>query len=425
MFQVLGSAWPLLLGLFMLMVGNGLQGTLLGVRGDLEGFSTLQMSVVMSGYFVGFLGGSQLAPEMIRRVGHVRVFAALGSAISAVLILYPTLVSPWSWTVGRIVIGFCFSGVYVTAESWLNNSTTNETRGQALSLYMIVQMGGIVLAQYLLLLGDAGGFVLFIIPSVLVSLAFAPILLSISPTPAFDSTKPMRLKELVQASPLVSVGMILLGGVYAAQFGMAAVYGTRVGLSLAQISIFVSAIYIAALVSMYPIGWLSDRFDRRLVIIAVSLLGGVGALLGVVLGGSFGVLIACAAIMGGTSNPLYSLLIAYANDFLEPEDMAAASAGFVFINGVGAIAGPITVGYVMDVFGNQGYWAFVAVLMLGLGVYGLYRMRKRPSTHSGDTVPYAPVMASASPVAVDMAQDLYIEAEAELAESTTSEPQAS
>ena len=167
MFQVLSGAWALLLGMMLLQVGNGMQGTLLGVRGALEGFSTYEMSVVMSSYFVGFLFGSRLAPEMIRRVGHVRVFAALGSMISAVLILYPTIAEPWAWSVGRVLIGFCFSGVYVTAESWLNNSATNATRGKALSLYMIVQMIGIVSAQGLMVLADPSGYVLFVIPSVL------------------------------------------------------------------------------------------------------------------------------------------------------------------------------------------------------------------------------------------------------------------
>ena len=196
MFSVLTNSWALLLGMMLLMLGNGLQGTLLGVRGEIEGFSTFEMSLVMSAYFIGFLGGSRLAPEMIRRVGHVRVFAALGSLISAVLILYPALANAEAWMIGRIIIGFCFSGVYVTAESWLNNSATNENRGQTLSVYMIVQMIGIVAAQGILVLGDPSGYILFVVPSVLVSIAFAPILLSITPTPAFDTTKPMSLKQL-------------------------------------------------------------------------------------------------------------------------------------------------------------------------------------------------------------------------------------
>ncbi|SLN17564.1 MFS transporter [Roseisalinus antarcticus] len=415
MISVLGSSWPLLLGLFMLMMGNGVQGTLLGIRGSIEGFSTFQMSLIMSAYFVGFLGGSRLAPEMIRRVGHVRVFAALGSTISAILILYPALVEPWAWIIGRIVIGFCFSGVYVTAESWLNNSSTNETRGQALSLYMLVQVGGIVVAQYVLLLSDAGGFILFIIPSVLVSLAFAPILLSISPTPAFGSTKPMNLRGLIETSPLAAVNLVLLGGVFAAQFGMAAVYATQIGLSIPEISVFVSAIYMAALISQYPIGWLSDRIDRRKLIIAISAIGGAGAFVGFLLPPSFAVLIFSAALIGGTTNPLYALIIAYANDFLEPEDMAAASAGFVFINGVGAIAGPVVVGYMMRTIGPSGFWLFITILMEAVALYGIYRMVRRPATGAAaGHVPYARVLATASPVAVGYAQEVYIEAEAEM-----------
>ena len=139
MLQVLGSAWALLLGLMLLMVGNGLQGTLLGVRGGIEGFSTFEMSIVMSAYFLGFLGGSRMAPEMIRRVGHVRVFAALGSFISAVLILYPVWANPWVWTLERVIIGFCFSGVYVTAESWLNNAASNENHAPATRAMRVVQ----------------------------------------------------------------------------------------------------------------------------------------------------------------------------------------------------------------------------------------------------------------------------------------------
>ncbi|AKS46256.1 Predicted arabinose efflux permease, MFS family [Octadecabacter temperatus] len=412
MFKVFISSWALFLGMFMLMVGNGLQGTLLGVRGGIENFSTFEMSIVMSAYFVGFLGGSRLAPEMIRRVGHVRVFAALGSTISAVLILYPVLPEVWAWTMGRIVIGFCFSGVYVTAESWLNNSATNETRGQSLSIYMLAQMSGIVLAQGILSVGDVSGYTLFIIPSVLVSLAFAPILLSVVPTPSFETTRPMKIKDLVQTSPLASVGMFLLGGVFAAQFGMTAVYGTQAGLSVGQISLLVSLIYIAALVAQYPIGWVSDRMDRRTLIIGLAALGGAGAVLAAMSGGDFYIILIGAAIVGGTSNPLYALYIAYANDFLEHEDMAAASAGFIFINGVGAISGPILLGFVMGQFGEAAFWVVVAVLMSAMALYGVVRVLQRPSeTSIDDQVSYTPVMANASPVAMELAQEIYIDAE--------------
>ena len=421
MFQVMSGSWALFLGMFMLMIGNGLQGTLLGLRGNLEGFSTFALSVVMSAYFVGFLFSSRLTPKLIQRVGHVRVFAALGSTISAILILYPLLVEPWAWTLGRVIIGFCFCGVYVTAESWLNDASSNETRGKALSLYLMVQMAGIVAAQYIVSQGDISGYGLFIIPSVLVSLAFAPILLSIRPMPQFAQTKPMTIHRLFEASPLGCVGMFLLGGVFAAQFGMSAIYAARVGLSLSQISIFVSVIYVAALVAQYPIGWLSDRIDRRLLILGVGLIGSFGALIAFFIPDNFTVILISAAILGGTSNPLYALLIAYTNDYLEREDMAAASGGLLFINGVGAIAGPLIVGWMMDVMGNNGYWMFSAVLMFLMGLYAAYRMtrRSRADWEDIDTVPYAAVSATSTPIAAEVAQEVYSDAEEEISENDT------
>ena len=406
MVQVLKSAWALLLGMGLLMIGNGMQGTLLGIRGEIEAFSTFEMSVIVSAYFLGFLGGSRMAPGMIRRVGHVRVFAALASLISAVMILYPTLVDPVVWTLGRVLIGFCFSAVYVTAESWLNNAATNETRGQALSLYMIVQTSGIVLAQALLLTADPSGYVLFVIPSILVSIAITPILLSISPTPAFDTTKPMSLRELFGYSPLGCVGMFLLGGVFSVQFGMSSVYGTQAGLSVAQISTFVSIFFVGAIITQYPIGWISDRMERRRLIVIVCVVGTAGAVIGALFGASFPLLLVAAFLMGGATNPLYSLLIAHTNDFLDYEDMAAASGGLVFINGLGAIAGPLITGWAMDLFGPPGFWMFAGGLIATLAVYGTYRATQRAAVPVEDTGSFVTMSPSVTPVAVELAQEI-------------------
>ena len=407
--DVLKTSWALLLGMLLLMLGNGLQGTLLGIRGSLEGFSTFEMSVIMSAYFVGFFGGSKLAPELIRRVGHIRVFAALGSFISAVLILFPTITEPWAWMVLRAIIGFCFSGVYVTAESWLNNAATNENRGKSLSLYLIVQMIGIVVAQGVVALGDPSGFVLFVIPSVLVSISFAPILLSVNPTPAFETTKAMTLRQLYTVSPLGCIGIFLLGGVFGVQFGMAAVYGTEAGMSVARISTFVATIYIGAMVLQYPIGWISDRMDRRRLIMGVAAIGAAAGVLGMVLGGSYTMLLVAGFIMGGMSNPLYSLLLAYTNDFLEPDDMAAASGGLIFINGMGAIAGPMLTGWFMGIMGPGGFWFFMLLLMGALAAYALYRMTQRPAIAVEDTGAYVGLSPSATVVSVEAAQEWAIE----------------
>ncbi|MGC1429821.1 MAG: MFS transporter, partial [Albidovulum sp.] len=377
MLTVLRNSWALLLGIMLLMVGNGVQGTLLGIRGGIEGFTTLQMSFVMSAYFLGFLFGSRMTPDMIRRVGHVRVFAALGSMISAVLVAYAVAPDWIVWILMRVIIGFSFSGVYITAESWLNNASTNETRGQALSLYMIMQMTGIVISQGLLNIGDPSGYILFVIPSILVSVAFTPILLSVSPAPAFETTKPLSFRELYRASPLGCVGMFLLGGVFSAQFGMSAVWGVAEGLSVKEISIFVAAIYVGGMVFQYPIGWASDRIGRRHLVLGLSIVGAVALLAAAFIPMGFSMLLIVASLMGGVSNPLYSLLVAYTNDFLDGSDMPAAAAGLIFINGLGAITGPVITGWVMGMMGPRGYFLFMGLLLVALAGYAGWRMTRR------------------------------------------------
>ena len=414
MLQVISSAWALLLGMGLLMVGNGMQSTLLGVRGQIENFGTFEMSVVISAYFIGFLGGSRMAPNLIRRVGHVRVFAALASLISAVMILYPTLVNPWVWVLGRILIGFCFSAVFVTAESWLNDAASNENRGQALSIYMIVQTAGIVLAQGLMVTADPSGYVLFVIPSILVSIAITPILLSISPTPAFETTKAMSLRELMGFSPLGCVGMFLLGGVFSAQFGMASVYGTEAGLTVGEISIFVATIFIGGMLTQYPTGWLSDRMDRRALIALTAAVGAVGASIGVMSNGDFNLILVAAFLMGSTSNPLYSLLLAYTNDFLDHEDMAAGSGGMIFLNGLGAVSGPLITGWMMSVFGPSGFYMLIGVLFTILATYAVYRATQRPAIPVDETGSFVAMSQSAmTPVAMEIAQEYAIETDLE------------
>lgn len=398
MLTVIRHSWPLLLGVMLLMVGNGVQGTLLGVRGTWEGFSTLQLSVVMSSYFLGFLVGAQLTPRMIRRVGHVRVFAAMGSLISAALILYP-LVLDWSaWSLLRVLIGFCFSAIYITAESWLNNTATNETRGQALSAYMIVQMLGIIASQGLLAMGDPTGYGLFIIPSVLVSLAFMPILLADTPAPTFDTVKRLGFRKLWKTSPLGCVGMLLTGGIFSAMFGMASVWGAMSTLTLKQIAAYGAALYVGGLVLQYPVGWASDRMDRRKLIAGLSLVGAAVMAVATLVDLPFAAILMVALLLGGMINPLYSLLIALTNDYLEKEDMPGASAGMIFLNGFGAIFGPLAAGGLMGLIGKQGYFLFLGILFALLGAYAAWRISRRPTLAPHST--YQGLSPNASSLAV-------------------------
>ncbi len=410
MFAVIGNSWALLLGMFLLMLGNGMQGTVLGLRGGIEAYESTTMGFVMAGYFAGFLGGAQVTPWLLRRVGHVRVFAALGSLISAAFIIFAAFVDPIAWTLMRVIVGVCYSGVYVVAESWLNDSSTNETRGRTLSAYLIVQMLGIVAAQSLINVADPGGYDLFIIMSVAVSISFAPMLLSASPAPVFSTTRRMPLKTLFKTSPLGCVGTFFLGAIFAAQFGMGPVFATEIGMKPAQISIFIGAIYLGGLLLQYPIGWASDRIDRRVLIAWVTAIGTLGAVLAFIFSGSFPMLIAAAFIIGGMSNPLYSLLIAHTNDFLEHEDMASASGGLIVLNGVGAAGTPILVGYLMEAFGPNAFLFFIGWMMALVAAYATYRMTVRPAPAVEDTSPVAPYsMVSGTQYSAEYIQEMVLD----------------
>lgn len=405
MASVMRSTWPLLLGILLLMVGNGMQGTLLGIRGGIEGIPTSQMSVVMSAYFGGFLLGSLVAPRMIQSVGHVRVFAALGSMISAALVLYAAAPDWIVWSVLRFLIGFSFCGVYITAESWLNAGATNETRGRALAAYMIVQMLGIILAQLLLNTGDPAGFLLFIIPSVLVSLSFTPILLSAQPAPAFATIKRMSFGRLYRASPLGCIGIFLMGGVFSALFGMSSVWGASKGMTVRDISVFVAAIYIGGLMLQFPIGWLSDRSDRRKLVLALSVFGTFVTVAAVLFQPSIWWLTIAGALIGGVANPVYGLLLAYTNDYLDQSDMAAASAGLLFINGLGSMGGPLITGWLMGLIGPDGFWVYMGVLLAALSLYAGWRMTRRAALPVDDQGAYAVINPAATVLAVEAALD--------------------
>ena len=408
-----------MIGMLLLMLGNGLQGTLLGVRGSIENIDASTMGYVMSAYFIGFLGGSRVAPMLLRRVGHVRVFAALASLVSAAFILFAAIVDPIAWLLLRFIVGFCFSGIYVVTESWLNHSTTNDTRGQALSLYLMVQMSGIVLGQLLLNLADPAGYNLFVLITVLVSLSFAPILLSTTPAPVHETTARMSIGELIRTSPLASFGNLLLGGIFAVLFGMAPIYATERGLTIAQVSYFISAIYLGGLLFQYPIGFLSDRFDRRYLIIAVTAIGALAAVLALFIGSSYYMLLVLALIIGGTSNPLYSLLLAYANDYLEFDQMAAASGGLLFINGCGAMTGPVVVGYVMERFGIHWFFITIAVLMSVICLYGIYRITQRTyDIAPEDVAPHVVVTSRITPMGTEIALEAADEAQSEAEEES-------
>lgn len=262
---------------------------------------------------------------------------------------------------------------------------------------------GIIGAQGLLTFGEAATAGLFIGASILVSISFGPILLSVTPTPAADVTRPMPLRELFRGSPLGTVGIFLLGTIYATQSGMGAVYGTQVGMSANEISLFIAMLFGGALLLQFPIGWLSDRMDRRKVILGCSVLGAAFCLVGWINGASVILLMGAAFLTGGVTTPLYALILAYTNDALATEDMPAASGGLVLTFGIGAILGPLAAGAAMERFGPQTFWLVLGVTFVSIALYSAYRMTQRPAAPASETDSYLGVLPTASPVAVEAA----------------------
>ncbi|MCH7942074.1 MAG: MFS transporter [Proteobacteria bacterium] len=404
MIAAIAATWALLLGMALLMIGNGLQASLVGLRATLEGFSTTTTGLVMSGFYVGFMLGSILTPMALRRVGHVRVFAALAALGSIAALVHAVYVEPVSWTLMRILTGLCYAGLYVVAESWLNDRATNQTRGRLLSVYVVISLGGMGIGQLLLNLASVGGFELFILASILLSVAVVPILLSAGPTPSFTATARLGLRRLYAISPLGVIGTMGTGLANGVLIGMGAVFGGKAGLSAAQISLFMGAMFLGGVLLQWPIGRLSDRFDRRLVITFVTFLAAFAALGAIVLSGiSETGLYIFIALLGGLSLPLYSLCIAHANDHLEPSQMIAASASLVLVMGIGASLGPLTAGALMSVVGPNGYFWCLAVVHGAIGVFALYRMTMRPAVPLDDQALCVPITSQASPVAASAA----------------------
>jgi len=410
---VVGSAWALLVGLGLLMLGDGLQMTLLALRASLEGFPTAVTGVLMSSFYVGFLGGSVLAPGIVRRVGHVRTFAALASLASACILVHAVFVGPLAWAALRLASGFCFAGIYVVAESWLNDAASNETRGQLLSVYMVITYVGFGLGQLLLNAADPLGYELFILTSVLISVALVPLLLSASPAPHSAGVEPMSLRALYRVSPLGFLGAVATGMAGGALFGMGPVYAQAIGLSVAQVSLLMSAPVVGCVCLQWPIGHLSDRFDRRRVLTAVTWLAALAAAAATVAARDFLELLVVIALLGGLSLPLYALSVAHANDFLERRQMVAASAGLVLASGIGAVAGPAAASLAMDALGPSGFLWFVAAIHAALGVFAFYRMARRPARPLEDQGPFAPATVHGSWAGEWLEEDEELEREGE------------
>lgn len=372
------ACWAILLGIGFMMLANGLQGTLLGVRAGIEGFSTFTTGIMMSGYFVGLFIGSMIAPVLVNRVGHIRVFSALASLASISILFHGVYIDAWVWWAMRVVTGISFAGFYVVTESWLNDRASNENRGKLLSVYMVIVTGSMGAGQFLLNLARPEKIDLFILISVIISLGLIPILLTVKPAPNFATSSKMSVLDLYRASPLAVIGNGLTGMAQGTMIGLGAIYASQVLVDIKSISLFMACIMAGSLLLQGPVGYISDRIGRRGVMAALSVIAIVCCLLAPLVPKDSLWFYLVVVGLGGAAMPMYSVCIAYANDRLEPHQIIGASGSLVMVAGFGAMTGPILVAFFMDLLGPESYFAGIGAVFAVILVFTLIRIGARP-----------------------------------------------
>jgi len=398
--------WALLLGIGLLLVGNGLQGSLLGLVAEDSGFASTVTGLVMTAYFAGFLVGSIVSERFISRVGHVRTFAALASLSSIAILVHGLYVEPVTWAAMRFLTGLSFAGLYVVAESWLNRETSSANRGSLLAIYMVITHLGLAVGQVLLNVAPAAGLALYVITSIILSAALLPILLSSTPQPHIAAgSERLSLGKLWQKTPLGTAGCFLAGAANGIVLGMSAVYARRLGLDVASISAFLAAIMIGGAVFQWPTGKLSDTFDRRRVILGVAVGSAVAALSLQLASGHTITLVLTGFVLGGLVLTLYPLFLSYANDWFEADEMVSASSGLVMVFGAGAMLGPLGTGLMMGVFGSLGYVLYLFALTLITAGYTAYRIAKTDGPANSEDFIYSPATTGISEVWAEAAAE--------------------
>ncbi len=399
---ILRRVFVLLVAVFLLMVGNGPLTTIISVRLGAAGHSPALIGIVMSAYFAGLMLGSLFAYRVVNRYGHIRAFTAFASALSATALIYALHLAPLPWGALRFVEGFCMAGLFICVESWLNDSATAQTRGKVLALYMVFLYSGQAVGQFMLNLHDASGLLLFMLISILVSVAVIPVALARVSPPILPHVEGLSFRRLYQVSPLGIVGTISSGLVLGSFYSLAPVFTGQIGLDLSQTALFMSAVIFGGVVLQLPIGRLSDVFDRRMVIVctlAAIALVSAGTITALQFGN--GVVYLAAFVFGGFSFALYPLCVAHTNDHVRPEERVSASGGLILAYSAGATLGPLFSSVVMTGTGPTGLFAFTGGLSGMTLLFGLWRMRVRPSPPAEQQGSYQPLPRT-TPVSVPL-----------------------
>lgn len=381
----------LFISLFLMMLGAGLQGSLLSIRGTDEGFSTLTVSLIASAYYMGYFAGSFIVPNLLKRVGYIRVFAALVAIASVAAVAYAMFVEQYTWFAMRVLTGFCFAGIYMIAESWLNSQTHNENRAKVLSTYVIILFLGLSVGQLFLNFGDINGYYLFALASIIISLASVPLLLTNRPVPHIEeSTTTLSLFTLFKRSPLGTISAFFANFINGTIVGMSAVYAKIVDMPTEKIALFVASAFIGIIIFQLPIGYLSDRMDRRKTIIGLCALATVVSAVAMMVNEST-ILIILFTLLGGLTLPLYAICIAYVNDRLNPQEILPATSSLLKISGFGNMIAPALVGYLMTHVGIEWFFGSITVAALIIVVFGIYRVLTTQDIIIEEQGEYAPI----------------------------------
>ena len=393
--KVLKNSWALFLGMSFIMMAYGFQGSLLGVRAVQEEFSLTATGFMMSGYFIGYFIGAATIPNIISRVGHIRVFAAFASLASLVILIHSIIISPFIWFLLRVLTGISMVCIYTVAESWLNDRSNNKNRGSVLSIYMVILYGSLGIGMFLLNFSSPKNFQPFILISVITSLALIPILLTKKKPPTFKRIRAMTLKELYDSSPFGMVSSFLYGVVQSALFTLLAVYAISMNFKIVEISIVTFLLAISGAIAQFPVGKISDIYDRRKVIIFSTFGAAIFSLLTIMVSRQMYLPGGLATsktwfyiffiLFSFCSLPMFSLILAHTNDYISKEKFVAAGAGLQFIFGFGAISGPFLCSIIMDIIGSNGFFIFLFFFHCLIGIYGIYRMKIRPTVDNPDS----------------------------------------
>ncbi len=362
----------------IVMVGLGLAMSLTGVRSSLEGFSATQIGLIGAGYYMGLLPGSLMAPQIVGRVGHVRVYAGLASVAAAVLLAFPAMVTVGLWVALRILLGFCMAGIYVTAESWLNAVSTNEIRGRMLALYLLIVNLSVGGSQLLLPIADPRTVAPFAIAAVLFSLSVVPLTLSVAPAPSHTFEKQaIPIRQIVQTVPVGAATAVVNGLVNGILAAIGAAYATSVGMSLAATGTFVGAAFVGGLILQFPLGWISDRFPRRKVILATTSVAGALAVVAALVDPLSRVMPMVMLVYAAVAFPMYSIGISHVQDQVPKELLIPASAALLAFYGAGSITGPLVASVIIQATGPSAFWWTITVSHFLLVPYAVYRLIRR------------------------------------------------